>query len=119
MNSVQQKMSQQLAQIFSALPEAEQKTLLDFAEFLKSRAPQLESVPTEPVPIPRPDEESVIAAIKRLNQTYPMVERKTLLNETSDLMMQHMMRGRAAVEIIDELEALFERKFQEFVNRNS
>ncbi|HEX5636496.1 MAG TPA: Crp/Fnr family transcriptional regulator [Gammaproteobacteria bacterium] len=119
MNPAQQKMSQQLAQIFAALPEAEQKTLLEFAEFLKSRAPQVEAVPSEPLQIPRPDEESVIAAIKRLNQTYPMVERKSLLNETSDLMMQHMMRGRAAMEIIDELEALFERKFQEFVDRNS
>ena len=112
-------MSQQLSQIFSSLPEAEQKTLLDFAEFLKSRAPEVASVPAEPIQIPRPDEESVIAAIKRLNQTYPMIERKTLLNETSDLMMQHMMRGRAAMEIIDELEALFERRFQEFVDRNS
>ena len=112
-------MSQQLSQIFSSLPEAEQKTLLDFAEFLKSRAPKVASVTADPLQIPRPDAESVIAAIKRLNQTYPMIERKTLLNETSDLMMQHMMRGRVAMEIIDELEALFERRFQEFVNRNS
>jgi len=30
-----------------------------------------------------------------------------------------MMRGRAAMEIIDDLEALFERRFQEFVDKNS
>ena len=101
-----------LAQIFAALPEQEQKTLIDFAEFLQSRAPQLESLPSEPLDIPRPDEESVVGAIKRLNQTYPMVKRTTVFNETSELMMQHMLQGRAAMEIIDELEALFEQKFR-------
>ena len=110
---------QKLSQIYSSLPEAEQKTLLDFAEFLQARAPELKSVPTEPLPIPRPEAESVVGAIKRLTQTYPMIERHTMLNETSDLMMQHMLRGRAAMEIVDELEALFERRFREFVNRNS
>lgn len=119
MSSAAQKMSQHLSHIFSSLPAAEQKTLLDFAEFLQSRSPRVNLVPAERVDIPRPEKESVVAAIKRLNQTYPMIERQTLLNETSDLMMQHMMRGRAAVEIIDELEGLFERRFQDFLNRNS
>ncbi|MDQ1362841.1 MAG: hypothetical protein QG652_701 [Pseudomonadota bacterium] len=110
--------AQKLSQIFSYLPEAEQKTLLDFAEFLQSRAPQVKTVPAEPLSIPRPETESVVAAIKRLTQTYPMIERHTMLNETSDLMMQHLLRGRAAMEIVDELEALFEKRFQEFVNRS-
>ena len=104
-----------LAKIFAALPEQEQKTLLDFAEFLQSRAPQIQPESIEPVDIPRPEDESVIAAIKRLNQTYPMVERSTVFNETSELMMQHMLRGRAAEDIIDELEQLFERRFREFI----
>ena len=113
-----QNMSQHLSKIFSELPEAEQKTLLDFAEFLQSRAPQIESVSLEPLPIPRPAEESVVAAIKRLNKTYPMIERSTLLNETSDLMMQHILRGRAARDIVDELEILFNKKFETFVEKN-
>ena len=104
-----------LAQIFDALPEHDQKTLMDFAEFLQSRAPAVEPVVEQPVDIPRPEEESVVAAIKRLNQTYPMVERSSLFNETSELMMQHMLRGRAAEDIIDELEQLFERRFREFI----
>ena len=113
-----QNMSQHLSKIFSELPAVEQKTLLDFAEFLQSRAPPIKSVSLEPLPIPRPAEESVVAAIRRLNQTYQMIERSTLLNETSDLMMQHILRGRAARDIVDELELLFNKRFEVFVENN-
>jgi hypothetical protein len=107
-----QPSAKQLAEIFENLPEHDQKTLFEFAEFLKSRAP--ESVPEilDPLDIPRPEKESVVSAIKRLGETYPMVDRKHLFNETSDLMMQHMLKGRAADEIIDELEVLFVEKFE-------
>lgn len=101
-----------LTAIFESLPDQEQNTLMDFAEFLQSRSPQRESVPMEPVEIPRPEKESVVAAIKRLNQTYPMVQRSLLFNETSELMMQHMLQGRVAIEVIDELEILFEQKYK-------
>ncbi len=101
-----------LAKIFKSLPEADQKALVDFAEFLQSRAPEISATPMQPLNIPRPDEESVIGAIKRLNQNYPMVDRSSVFSQTSDLMMQHMMQGRPAHEIIDELEQLFEMRFR-------
>ena len=104
--------AKKLAKIFDTLPEQDKKTLLDFAEFLQSRAPEIKAEISQPLDIPRPGEESVIAAIKRLNQTYPMVERNSVFQETSELMMQHMMQGRAAMEIIDELEKLFEQRFK-------
>lgn len=106
------KGADKLAQIFASLPEQEQKTLLDFAEFLQSRSPRVAPVTLEPLDIPRPEDESVVAAIKRLKQTYPMVDRSAVFNETSELMMQHMLKGRAAGDIIDELEIIFEQKFQ-------
>jgi hypothetical protein len=111
------KSAKALADIFENLPEQEQKTLLDFAEFLKSRAPaaQPKSIDSETADIPRPDNESVIAAIKRLTETYPMIDRTSMFNETSDLMMQHTMTGRAATEVIDEMEILFERKLQQIL----
>ena len=109
------KSTDKLVRIFDLLPEPDQKTLLDFAEFLESRAPAPQVKITEPLDIPRPDEESVIAAIKRLNQTYPMVERSSVFSETSDLMMQHMMHGKAAADVIDELEGVFDKKFKAFV----
>ena len=102
-----------LADIFEYLPEKDQHTLYEFAEFLKSRAPEPKAEVTEPLGIPRPEEESVVAAIKRLKQNYPMLKQKELLNETSNHMMQHMMQGKAAADVIDELELLFETKFQQ------
>ena len=105
----------QLTDIFRQLPEQEQKTLLEFAEFIKSRASSLVSPVTEPLDIPRPQQESVVAAIKRLNKTYPMIESSAVLHKTSDFMMQHIMTGRSAEDVIDDLEALFEQRFRAFV----
>jgi hypothetical protein len=104
--------SQSLASIFDDLPEKDQNTLFEFAEFLKSRAPEPASKITEPLGIPRPSEESVVAAIKRLKKNYPMVSQKSMLNQTSEFMMQHMMQGKPAVDVIDELELLFEGEFK-------
>ncbi len=106
-----------LAEIFEYLPEKDRQTLYEFAEFLKSRAPKPEEKISEPLGLPRPEEESVVAAIKRLKQNYPMLSQKALLHETSDFMMQHMMQGRPATDIIDELEALFDAKFNELLGR--
>lgn len=101
-----------LADIFDYLPEKDQQTLFEFAEFLKSRAPEPEPEITEPLGIPRPEEESVVSAIKRLKQNYPMVQHKEMLNETSEFMMQHMMQGKPATDVIDELEVLFEIRYK-------
>jgi len=110
--------AQSIASIFDDLPEKDQFTLFEFAEFLKSRAPEPASKITEPLGIARPDDESVVAAIKRLKKNYPMIAQKTLLNETSEFMMQHMMQGKSAIDVIDEMEQLFEIKFNEIVGAN-
>ncbi len=102
-----------LAELFASLPEAEQKSLLDFAEFLAERAgPVASPHPQEPLDIPRPEEESVVAAMKRLRETYPMIDTSKLLHEASSLMGEHMMQGRPAPEVIDDLEQLFERYYE-------
>ena len=98
---------------YLALNESDQTTLRAFAEFLADRSSGAvgeSDLPTEPVlpkAIPRPQKESVIGAIKRLSETYYMIDRKDLLTETSSLMSAHIMHGRSAPEVIDELEALF------------
>jgi len=107
-----------LKQIFDRLPEQDRKTLLDFAEFLAARAPAPKPVITEPLAIERPEEESVVSAIKRLNKTYPMVTRTSVFHQTSELMSQHLLSGRKAPDIIDELEALFQQHYQEFIEAN-
>jgi hypothetical protein len=102
-----------LAELFERLPEAEQKSLLDFAEFLAERAGPVPSPhPQEPLDIPRPEEESVVAAMKRLRETFPMLDHSKMLHEASGLMGEHMMQGRPAPEVIDELERMFMRYYE-------
>ncbi len=106
--------NQRLAEIAEKLADEPRRALLEYAEFLFDRhgAVEADGPPPAPEPIPRPERESVVAAVKRLSATYPMVERGNLLNETSMLVTQHVMYGRNPMEVIDELEALFERHYR-------
>lgn len=103
---------------FASLGEQDRQTLLAFAEFLAGRGDEampadgLVAEPAEPKPIPRPEEESVVAAIRRLSESYYMLDRALLLNDTSSLMTAHVVRGRAAVEVIDDLENLFAKHYR-------
>jgi hypothetical protein len=109
-----------LLRAFRSLTEARQQGLLDYAEFLVGRAaPQERSTPQTPLDIPRPEKESVVKAIKRLRQTYPMIDRAKILHETSGLMTQHLLHGKAAAEVIDELEGLFRRHFEDHLTAHS
>lgn len=64
-------------------------------------------------PEPRPTEESVVLAIRRLKRSYPMLDRRRLMGPASVLMAQHALQGRDAAEVIDELELVFERHYRE------
>jgi hypothetical protein len=102
-----------LLRAFRALSETRQQGLLDYAEFLVERvAPHDTPVINQPLDIPRPEKESVVKAIKRLRETYPMIDRAKILNETSGLMTQHLIHGKPAPEVIDELETLFRRHYE-------
>ena len=106
----------QLRQLFKQLSPANQQTLLSFAEFLAQRTLATQSTSTEfpqPEVIERPVQESVVKAIKRLTATYPMIARDLLLNETSSLMSAHVIQGRAAADIIDELESVFAKHYRQ------
>ena len=107
-----------LLENYSKLDQSDRVSLLAFAEFLverrknNDRREAVQSEPAELKPIPRPKEETVIGAIKRLSQTYYMIDRKDLLTETSSLMSAHIMHGRAASEVIDDLETLFATQYK-------
>lgn len=113
-----------LLELFARLSEAQRRTLLEFAEFLAARSaeespeePGEASRPPvpEPEPIPRPDEETVVAAIRRLSRSYHMLDKKDVLHQASALMAQHIMQGRDAVEVIDELEVVFRRHYHKLI----
>ena len=104
-----------LLRLFRALDEQGRETLLAFAEFLDTqRAAQPPSELPRPKLIPRPSRESVVAAIKRLSASYSMLDKGRMLNETSSLMTQHVMQGRPADEVVDELEKVFRRHYEQF-----
>jgi hypothetical protein len=103
-----------LLALLQRLPPEQVQRLLEYAEFLLERHGLPEESP-EPIEIPRPAEETVIQAIKRLSASYPMLDRRILFNETSVLMTQHVLGGRAAVEVIDELERVFRRHYESFI----
>jgi len=67
----------------------------------------------EPSREPRPAEESVVLALRRLTRSYPMLDRRRLMGTASSLMAQHALQERAASEVIDELELVFERHYIE------
>jgi hypothetical protein len=41
-----------------------------------------------------------------------MLNKDTMLHETSGLVAQHLLQGRAAVEVIDDLEVVFQRQYE-------
>lgn len=105
------RVERRLREILALLPEEHAEQLLDYAEFLVERHGRAPAADT-PCDIARPEKESVIKAVKRLAATYPMLDRAKMLNETSVLVSQHVVGGRAAVEVIDELEVLFRRHYK-------
>ncbi len=50
----------------------------------------------------------MVGAIKRLKATYQMIGSMSVFSEASALMTDHMVKGRDVVEVIDEMEVLFE-----------
>ena len=96
---------------FRALPPEQQDSVIAFAEFLAGRVAETPREIGEPQPIPRPEEEKVVQAIKRLRLTYPMLDHGKMLQELSDHMTQHLIMGKTAVEVIEEIEALLRRHY--------
>ena len=107
-----------LLKLIDTLPRAQQNQLLEFAEFLAERYTVDEEV-SQPREITRPENESVIEAMKRLRESYPMLDPEKLLNETSSLMSAHLMQGRSAGSVIDELEEVFKKHYQVLVDEQS
>ena len=113
-----------LLRIYRTLESESQETLLAFAEFLAQRNDARPSAAervavAEPVPEPRPAQETVIAAIKRLRRSYPMLDGGTMLQETSQLMAAHVLQGREAAAVVDELEALFAARYEGLKGRGA
>ncbi|MCP4492226.1 MAG: Crp/Fnr family transcriptional regulator [Gammaproteobacteria bacterium] len=108
--------AKQLQTLMSQLSAEQQQSVTDFAEFLVQRKnlTGADSALLTPENIQRPAEESVVEAIKRLKQTYHMLDTSALLNQTSALMGQHILQGRDAASVIDDLQALFQANYEAY-----
>lgn len=104
------KIKSRLIEILDSLPTKYAAQLLDFAEFIFQRhGEDRTNLPRQD--IDRPESESVVQAIKRLTQTYPMLEPSSLFTETSGLMSESIVGGKSAKEVIDKLESLFQDRY--------
>ena len=115
------KEQRKLLNCYKNLSLTDQSSLISFAEFLASKEIQdaeEDQLPSTPDIIPRPADESVPKAIKRLAKSYPMLDDVELLHRCSALMSEHILQGRASCEIIDELELLYQQSYQHYQNDN-
>lgn len=107
---------QKVLKLFRALGGVQQQTVTSFMEFLLNQGERAtEHKPLQPDPIPRPDKESVVKAIKRLRATYHMLDQNRLFNETSQHMTSHLLHGKPAAQVIDELEAMFAQHYRRYL----
>ncbi len=113
------KSSQDLIDLYEAMDDNRKKSLSDFADFLYAQAEPITKEIQPPDDVPRPEQETVVGAIKRLKVTYHMIESMAVFSEASSLMTDHMVKGRDVVEVIDEMEILFEAAYKKLVQENS
>ncbi len=106
-----------LLKSFRQLDQQKKSNVIAFAEFLNSGQTEIaietkkEAVPKK---IPRPAVESVVSGIKRLSEQYWMLDKGDMLDDTSVLMSAHLLQGKPAPEVIDELEILFRKTYENF-----
>lgn len=91
-----------LAALFAGLDARDRATLLALAEFLARRTNAAAAV----VEL-RPRRETVLQAVRRLNRSYPGLERARLLGPVGELLSRHLLDGQDAAGVIDALEALY------------
>lgn len=107
-----------LADLFNKLDKDQQQSLFDYAEFLQARSGDVQRDIARPVEIPKPENESVVGAIKRMKQSYPMIDSMEVFAVASNLMTDHMVKGRDADEVINEIEALFEQTYNKLLRES-
>jgi len=112
------KSSQQLINLYEYMDEESRQSLSDFADFLYNRSGPVVKEILPPEDIPRPQQETVVGAIKRLKLTYHMVESMAVFSSASSLMTEHMIKGRDVNEVIDEMETLFADAYKKMLQDN-
>ena len=109
------KSSQTLVELYESMDDERRLSLCDFADFLYAKADPISKEIPAPDDIQRPEVETVVGAVKRLKTKYHMVESMTVFSAASLLMTDHMVKGRDLIEVIDEMEVLFEDSYNQLL----
>lgn len=112
------KSSQALVELYESMDDERKLSLCDFGDFLYAKAAPISKEIPAPDEIQRPDTETVVGAVKRLKATYHMVESMSVFSAASALMTDHMVKGRDVVEVIDEMEILFEESYTKLLQND-
>jgi aspartokinase-like uncharacterized kinase len=118
MNDNKPKSSSVLIDLYESMDDERKASLCDFADFLYAKADPINKEILPPDDIVRPEKETVVGAVKRLKATYHMIESMSVFSAASALMTDHMVKGRDIVEVIDEMEVLFEDSYKKLVQDN-
>jgi hypothetical protein len=105
--------------LLAELDDDHQQAIVDYATFLvqKYKTDNSGARDLKPESIERPGQETVIAAIKRLKKTYYMLDTDSMLSQTSALMGQHILKGREASDVIDELQSIFQTQYKQYLDQ--
>ena len=103
-----------LLRLYRDMSDDDQHALFRYAEFLfeKQEVNLDDEVLAEPLSIEPKENETVVGALKRLSASYPMLDKAKMLDQTSTLMSDHLMRGKAKEVVIQEFETLFAEQYQ-------
>ena len=58
----------------------------------------------------------MVAGLKRLARTYPMLDKSEMLSATSDLVATHIMQRTEPAIVIDQLEIIFREHYEQLRN---
>ncbi|GMR01102.1 MAG: hypothetical protein BMS9Abin19_0456 [Gammaproteobacteria bacterium] len=109
------KSSQALIDLYESMDDERKLSLCDFADFLYAKADPVSKEIPAPDDVLRPQEETVVGAVKRLKTKYHMIESMSVFSAASALMTDHMVKGRDVIEVIDEMELLFENAYDKLL----
>jgi len=109
------KDSKALIDLYESMDDERKRSLCDFADFLYAKAEPVSKEIPAPEDVPRPQEETVVGAVKRLKIKYHMIESMTVFSAASALMTDHMVKGRDLIEVIDEMEILFDDAYEKLL----
>lgn len=106
-------MEAKLLKNFRQLDDARQQACLDYVMFLTSQQNK-ENTPVlqQPIESPKAENETVIGAIKRLSDSYPMLERDKMLEPVNQLMNEHLLHGKDTLSVIEQIELLFKQQYE-------